>query len=394
MGIRFRAARRDELPSVYDVLDACFTDAPRSLFVAQTEQDSTFKLRHARVAVDDGRIIAYVRIFARTMLLRGVPVPAAGVGSVATAVDARGHGLASALMRDALDVMRRERFTVSFLFTGIPSFYERSGYGIMREPQVVADAHEALRLPRVSLYRTRPAGERDVSRMLAIYQRAIAGSSGSVVRTRRTWRDAQHWLGEREGDAMVAEHNGVVVAYIRTRCRGYGHEVIEAEQLPGHEQAVAALVADSGRRAAEHGERLVTTAPADHQLATLLRTLPSSSTTTDVRFPMMARIVSLEATFDALLPHLHDLARTHPGPPLRLRFETPDGDELTAEIGRRDDVAAAQPLAFDAAATLRVLFGQQEASPLAAPRPPDDVARRLDALFPKTPLHFWNSDRI
>ena len=62
-----RAARRDDLPAIYDLLETAFPEAPRELFVNQTGADSTFRLRHARVAIDDGRVVAYVRIFAREM---------------------------------------------------------------------------------------------------------------------------------------------------------------------------------------------------------------------------------------------------------------------------------------------------------------------------------------
>jgi len=119
--MRIRAVRRDELPAVYDLLEQAFPEATRSLFVEQTERDSTFRLRHGRVAIIDGEIAGYVRIFARTMLVRGVPAAAGGIGSVATRSDARDGGIATALMLDAIEQMRREGMVVSFLFTGIPS---------------------------------------------------------------------------------------------------------------------------------------------------------------------------------------------------------------------------------------------------------------------------------
>jgi hypothetical protein len=49
---------------------------------------------------------------------------------------------------------------------------------------------------------------------------------------------------------------------------------------------------------------------------------------------------------------------------------------------------------LDAGATLDALLGQQRASTLVRPRPPADVARRIDALLPETTLRFWNSDRV
>ncbi len=270
------------------------------MFIAQTERDSTFRLRHARVAIIEGRVAGYVRIFARTMLIRGVPVTAGGIGSVATHPNARHGGIATALLRDAIEQMQRETITVSFLFTGIPGFYERLGYRIVREPYFEADASEAAATPTTGLYSIRHIEDADVRRLAAIHRTATARSTGAVVRSTRTWRDAQHWLTEDDKGCFVAERNGVPVAYIRSRCREYGHQILEAECLPHHEGAIATLVAAVGRRALTHNERIVALAPDTHPLATALRTLPSTTETANIRFPMMMRSLSPNPATDAI----------------------------------------------------------------------------------------------
>lgn len=396
MTLTLRAARRADLPAVYDLLEACFPEAPRSLFVEQTEADATFRLRHARVALIDGRIAGHARIFERQMLVRGVPVAAAGLGSVATRPDAREQGVATALVRDAIAEMRRGGFAISFLSTGIPAFYERLAYRIVRQPRIDAYASEAARLPAPSLYAVRPVTDADVTRLLAVHRRASAGATGAVVRTRRSWRDAARWLGEAAGDGFIAERNGVPVAYLRSRCRTFGHQVLEAEHLRGHEAAVASLLAAVGNRAASHGERLVATAPEGHALATLLRTLPSARVTTAVAYPLMMRVVSLNALLDELLPYLRTRAAGRPGPPLRLGLAEPHGGRAVLDVGTRAVTRRRNGGEFglDPAATLDALLGQRRASRLLRPRPPVAVARRADALFPEAPLRFWSTDRI
>ncbi len=397
VSLTLRTARRDDLPAIYDLLEQCFPEAPRTLFVAQTEADSTFRLRHARVAVLDSRIAGYVRIFARTMRVRGVPLPAGGIGSVATAPDARHAGIASMLMRDAIERMRRDGIAVSFLFTGIPGFYERLGYRIVREPFFTADAAEAAALAAPSLYDVRPATDADLPGLVALHRAATAGTTGSVYRTRRQWRDAQHWLAETPGEASIAELHGRIVAYTRTRCRTYGHEIMELEHRPGHAEAVPQLVAAASRLALAHGEPLVTVAPESHQLAVALATLRSTRATTDVRYPMMMRIVSLEATLRALLPYLTTRAAGHPGPPFRARLHTIDEsaviDVRPRSVTLRANSAPAE-VDLDPAATLDALLGQRLPSRSARPRPAPELRRRLDAQFPPAPLHFWNSDRV
>jgi predicted N-acetyltransferase YhbS len=298
-----RAVRRQELPAVYDLLEHAFPEATRALFVEQTERDSTFRLRHGRVAIVDGAVAGYVRIFARTMLVRGVPMAAGGIGSVATRSDARDGGIATALLRDAIAQMQREGMALSFLFTGIPGFYERVGFRVVRQPYFEADAAEAAATPNDAVYdirQMRPADDRAVVR---IRQRAVAGTTAVVVQTLRTLRDARNWLEEDDSGCFLAERTGVPVAYIRSRCREYGHQILEAEALPHHDGAIAALLAAVGRRAFAHAERIVASSPDDHPLATALRTLPTIAETMDFRYPMMARSLvadpAIDAAFDA-----------------------------------------------------------------------------------------------
>lgn len=286
--MKLRAMRRTEAEQVCDLLALSFDEAAPGFFRAQTERDSTFRLRHGRVAVDGDHVVGYVRIFARTMLVRGRPVKAGGIGSVATHPDARRDGIATALLRDAIEQMRRAGMQASFLFTGIPGFYERLGWRVVREPQFTADAAEVAALPDEGLWSIRATTDADVPRMLAIYGRAVAGSTGAVVRTARTWRDAQTWLDEDPGGCFVAERNGSVVGYARSRVRMYGRQLLEAETQAGHEVAIAALLAAVGRRAVSEGEHhVVTLAPDAHPLATALRSLRSTFETTDVEHPMM-----------------------------------------------------------------------------------------------------------
>ncbi len=397
MNTTIRAVRTADLPAVYDLLEQSFPEAPRSLFVALTERDVTFRLRHGRVAIVDGHIAGHVRIFARTMLVRGVPVAAGGIGSVATRLDARGCGIATALMRDALGQMRREGMAVSFLFTGIAGFYEQLGYRIVREPSFEADARDAAATPHTGLYAVRAMTEHDVPRLLAIYRRAIAGGTGTIVRTRRTWRDAAHWLAEDAGGCFVAERNGVPVAYLRSRCRTYGHQILEAECAPRHDGAVAALLAAAGQRAAAHRERLVTLAPGDHPLATAIRAITSATETTDVPFPMMARIVSARsaarrapaATADARGRASGSAGPARPDVARRRECGARRDDPFRRDAPQRRDARARR----GGHRSTRCSGSGGRARSL-RPRPPADVARRIDALLPETPLRFWNSDRI
>jgi predicted N-acetyltransferase YhbS len=395
MGIVMRAARRADLPEIYRLLDTAFTDAPVQLFVDQTEHDSTMRLRHIRVAEVDGRIAAHVRIFARTMLIRGAPVKAGGIGSVASRPDARGLGLPSALLNDCLGVMARDGMAVSFRFTGIPAFYQRLGWRIAKQPQIEAPP-VIDGTPDARRYRIRRIRPDDTPALLSIHRSGTARSTGAIVRTQRTWQNAQTWLGEDPQGCLIAESNGHAVAYVRSRSRPYGYHILEAEHRRGHEDAIAALVARVAKRAATKRQQFYATGPAPHPLMRVLRAIRGSAETMDMRYPAMMRIVSLHTLVEALMPHLRLALTHHAGPTFTLGLSAHDGQSLTLAFGRKGVRAtrSSPEYSLDESATLDALLGQRRASDLVRPHPPADVCRRIDALLPAQAFHFWNSDRI
>ncbi|HEY8171743.1 MAG TPA: GNAT family N-acetyltransferase, partial [Dehalococcoidia bacterium] len=368
----------------------------------QTEGDSTLRLRHMRLAVDGDRVLAHVRIFARTMLVRGVPVTAGGIGSVASHPDARGAGYVTALLRDADAQMRREGMGIAFLFTGIPAFYERTGWRLVRQPGFDADAAEAAGIPANTEYRVRRIRDNDFDALRRIYRRATSGNTGAIVRTPRTWRDAQRWLDEDAEGCLVAERSGDVVAYARSRTRDYGYrygyQLLEAEHVAGEEAAIDALVTRAAKRASTLGLPLTALVPADHALAAVLRGLPSTRESTTVTHPMMMRVASLRGLLVALLPQISVRANAVPGPSFRVAIHAPDGERHVLDIRptRVRAVGNAAPSDYDlhVDATLDALVGQRAPGVLLRPHAPVEVQRRMDALLPPVPLHFWNSDRI
>jgi predicted N-acetyltransferase YhbS len=299
-----RPARRADLPQVYDLLERSFPEAPRAMFVAQTERDSAFRLRHGRVAVIDGRIAGWVRIFYRTMLVRGIPMRAGGIGQVATDAGARNNGIATALMLDAIEAMRRENMRVSYLFTGIPGFYERVGYRTVRESFFAVPAAKAAETSTSGLYDVREMRDADLSRLVAIHQRAVAGATGAVRRTRREWRDQRAWLAEDAAGCLVAELRGRPVAYIRCAVRIHGYQVLEAECLPQHFDAVAMLIAAAGRRALACGSATIGgLVPADTPAGAVLQSL--SAKPARIQHPMMMRALDTDPTIEDAIRHEH-----------------------------------------------------------------------------------------
>src|ERR1019366_6531593 len=109
-----RAARRCERDEVLDLLARWYRD--REFFARYNHNDPGFRDALCIVARDRGRLVSTVQIFDRVISLYGQSVPMGGIGSVFTLEEYRHQGVASALMRLAVDTMVLEGFEVSLLF--------------------------------------------------------------------------------------------------------------------------------------------------------------------------------------------------------------------------------------------------------------------------------------
>lgn len=297
MRYRIRSARREDFPAIYDLLRVCFRHERIEYFIHQTEDDSTHRLRHTRVAEADGRIVSHVRIFKRRMLVRGVTLPVGGIGSVATYPEYEGRGLATALLRDAIERMEGAGYALSFLFTGLLGFYGRLGWRVVPQAIHTAQPEEVAGLSSAADVVARPFTSADLPAVARIYRRAIEGATGAVVRSQRYWRDHMTWVRDDAEGFLVAEARGRVVAYVRSYVESDNHlHLLEGEALPGAERALATLLGELGRLAIRRRlGPLRGVIPADHPLAELLEGLPSTHVTSGLPFPIMVRQMSKES---------------------------------------------------------------------------------------------------
>jgi predicted acetyltransferase len=363
---RIRSARRADLPAVYELVDACFPFAQPELFVRQTESDSSYRFWQTRLIEVDGRIVSHVRIFDRTMWVRGVRMRAGGIGSVATHADYRKHGLASVLLKDAIAQMERRGYHLSFLFTGIPHFYARLGWRVVRMPYYATSAREVAALSGGRGVRVRPFTPADIPTLARIYDRTSGGHTGAIARSKRYWRDHLTWADDDPDGFLVAEAKGGPVAYVRSRIEIDKHlNLLEGIALPGEEGALTSLLASLARYAESEGAAEIRgLVPADSALAGVLRALPSSRVTIDVPLPDMMRVVDLEGMLSRLLPERRQ----------RTQLKVAPEDWIIAVMGQMP---------------VEALAGESATTPSAR-----RAADALERALPPQPLHFWNSDRI
>lgn len=122
------------------------------------------------VAISGERIVAHVagRI-ARIDRPGCSPLRILNVGAVATAPEARGRGLAGALVRTLLERARRRGIELAMLWTDRPAFYERIGFafaGCERRVLYQRSAVSAGAFPSPSAFAVAPVRREDVGALL------------------------------------------------------------------------------------------------------------------------------------------------------------------------------------------------------------------------------------
>ncbi len=393
-----RSIRPADLPHVFELLRTCFVGTPADHFVKQHLYDSTFRPWQGRVAEVDGRIAAYVRIFDRRMRVRGAPLRAAGIGSVATHPDFRRQSLASTLLIDAIRIMERRAYAISYLYTGITGFYERLGWRVAAQPYLRAPVAEVAALaPEGQRYHVRTFEAGDLPQVRRVFALATRRATGAVVRSETYWRDHFWWANDDPRFFLVAERHGRVVAYLRGQVEAERQRlvVLECETLPTERDAARALLAEAARRALGTGLAMVyCQAPADSAVADGFRLCPHAESRPLGRAPDMQLLVRPDRALRGLLPWLRRSARNVPGPVVTLAIGSAAVrlEEGNARVTAPDEDA----VRLDRYDAILALVGQRSVVEcLERGRPTSAaVVERLEAALPPCAYHFWYPDRI
>ena len=401
-----RAARPADMPAVYELLSTCFADARPNLFPRQFEHDSTRRRRHTRVVEVDGRVVAHLRVFDRHMWVRGARVRAAGIGSVATHPDYRRRGLANALLHDTIALLRRDGYHLSFLGSEVaPLFYERLGWRVVREPSHGVQAAEAATLPASHAGLTvRPFEPSDLAEVARIHASATRGRTGAVARSLRYWTDHMSWLDVDAGGFLLAvDGERGLSAFVRSRSERWASTLmaLDAYCRDGAEAYMSPLLGALGRHAVEQGLKgIQASLPEGHPLGEAFALLPSAGVTTDVRYPLMMRVVDLPDLLRSLAPLLSERLSATKLSPVSLAFEE-DGESTYLRVGPEGARVAERPAGEVASVTageaVTLLLGQKDVRKLLAPgiKPPSEGAlSTLGHLLPQQTLHFFGADRI
>eukprot|EP01129_Flabellula_baltica_P014241 TRINITY_DN677_c0_g1_i1.p1 TRINITY_DN677_c0_g1~~TRINITY_DN677_c0_g1_i1.p1 ORF type:complete len:346 (+),score=80.52 TRINITY_DN677_c0_g1_i1:95-1132(+) len=124
----------------YDHVALVFEGASREYFVNHHESDPEDSVIFY-VKDDEGEIMSTVKLFSRKVCLKGAFFTVGAIGEVSTKVAFRGRGLASLLLKHAIDEMKEKGTDLSLLGTGpdMVSFYGRLGWSTINRYESTRD---------------------------------------------------------------------------------------------------------------------------------------------------------------------------------------------------------------------------------------------------------------
>jgi GNAT superfamily N-acetyltransferase len=216
-----RSAHRSERGEVLDLLGHWYNDGGE-FFARYNRNDPTFRDELCLVARDGGRLVSTVQIFDRVVNLGGHTVPMGGIGSVFTLEEYRHRGVASALMRLAVDTMAREGFEVSLLFAERLTFYNQFGWREIERKFSVLTGAGSINAPDRFVIDSFEA-DRDLAEITAIHRGYSGRFNLTAVRDDSAWRANLKFAGNQplnpgEGSEeyfVVCRDGAQIAAYAR-----------------------------------------------------------------------------------------------------------------------------------------------------------------------------------
>jgi predicted acetyltransferase len=204
--LRYRPARRTDVETLADLGHRAYRVASLEKRRDFYTDHPRFTIRDVRVGELDGQIVASLVFYPLTAFVRGQPVSAIGIGSVAVSPEHRRRGVAETLMKLAMREMRQNGEALSMLYAFRGSYYRKLGYGVAEYVHQLAvspanlPASDEARFVRRLMIPDRPAVQ-------ALYDRVAAQGHLALARkpewwTQRLWNYASDWVvyeGRRRG---------------------------------------------------------------------------------------------------------------------------------------------------------------------------------------------------
>jgi putative acetyltransferase len=156
LSINIRTETADDVPAIEAVTIAAFLNAPHT---SHTEQFIVGALRRAGfltislVAAAEGTVIGHVAV--SPVAISDGASGWFGLGPISVVPEHQGHGVGSALMREALNMLR-EQGAAGCVLLGEPEYYRR--FGFQSDPNLILPDIPAEYFQAISLDSSHPRG--------------------------------------------------------------------------------------------------------------------------------------------------------------------------------------------------------------------------------------------
>ena len=299
--VKVRAARPSEYDAVIELVARRFDggdSAPR-IVEGTLRHDPRFRPEHLRVGLVGGKLAGMMLFIDRMVRVGTAQVRCGIVAPVATDSGFEGQGVASTVMRDALEWAGAQGYHLSMLW-GHTWLYPRYGYA----PGL---KHYDVRLPPhaqpvgAGSYTIRPAGAADAPALAVCYHVSTTGTTLAEIRSDEPWE----WRpsDERQFVEVAVDPVRSVRGYLRAARKDGRVEVHEIAALDDGAAAVlhdrlVALAAEAG------GAEVHITATPDNRWTRWALLHGASATVDGGGGHGMVRVLDLHGFFRAIRPEL------------------------------------------------------------------------------------------
>jgi predicted acetyltransferase len=400
-----RALADGDIPSALDLIVEQWPEIPRACQEQMIRQDPWRGQQRSFGAFADGRLVSHARFHHRPVRLGRARPRMTGVCEVVTHPDYRRRGLGHSVLRAALEWMRTSGQHFVMLYTGANSFYEKLGWGTVRQPRWYVPIGGAPRLGGGRYRIAHSPVQQTPAELAGIYEQSCGRHPMALVRTREYWQSwprwaaGNLWFGLLDDTWTIACEREQVVAYggiQRSYFREPAISIVEACAHPDHPEALLDVFDDLTARSRDAGcESMDLNLPGDHALVSRLAPHGSPETNTTC----MVRVIDLPGMLEALGPELGERSRSLAGP-ARVRLESPIAAATVhaqpGHVSINDDIRAPR-VSLTSAGLASLLLGVQAASRLAEAGEIEaerEVLQVLDVLFPGLNSHYWQIDHF
>lgn len=368
---------------------------------AEIRVTHTTKLHKVELILNE-ESVSWLYIHDLDVKVGGVYLRMGGIGGVETLEAYRRKGYSRKVIEHSINYMSEKGYEVSILF-GIPDYYVRWGYtSTLANYKITIPLRNAERAS-VGLH-PRTMTDRDVNRIISIYELANSERTGPIRRKRGDW--AGFTKGSIWGmpvDVIVFEDSsGEVVAYCAFDRWPRAMRVTEvgAKDVALYEHILRYACDMAFQKKVTELEIYV---PFDHPLAELCMSLGCDIS---IEYPHasdgMGRIINLQSTFKSLIPELERRLRR------RYSEELPSYISIETDIGlvtldisdfgiSISDKISTNRVQLPQWALMQLILGYRSPRNILIDRTvkhEGEVKEALDVLFQPGHPYVWHTDRF